>query len=565
MENTSIPPSAMQSFDEHMKSHQKGGQQDHDGKPPSPTNFQYNFDGIGASSSFFRPPVWTGAGNAADGLLGCQAPAADGLDESFGIYPPEPEPLFEQLLSLPDEQAAGSGGHLPRLPIEIHLQILSYVLPSFQARGCSFCNLFQLSTLSKVSRLYNSLLQPYLYHTLNLNFNSSLDSRSSLIHQHDDSGEICSSHIALASRHQQLELRVPLLLRTLSSRRDIAESVQTILLPSGGTTTYLTCTLEKTLLPALIRSCPNLSNITGVDGLLSRQFFSGEHYCLDDGADPQQHGILAKTLHETKTLRRWVWNGGSAGGGDFASRMWDRNPVMEGVCFVGTHQNWGNLEHLEIRNVWNIDSTMLSRLIPAISGLRRIALVGVRKKRGGRGDARVILDALEVLPASVREVEVGNTDDEGFVADVGEWVRIRHTVKEFSMLESLRITQTPITAEKLDDFFAKISVRKMVGFERVYLPLLDFGMRWRAVVKCLAVDNSGFEGLFGGERKGVWEEGRMEMAGLQELEWRVGGDEGKYMGSRLRSGWFGDLKRVVGDRESVMVARERGVVDTCIC
>ncbi|KAF8541527.1 hypothetical protein BDD12DRAFT_492925 [Trichophaea hybrida] len=507
----------MQSFDEHMKSRQKGGRQDHDGKPPSPTNFHYNFDGIGASSSFFRPPVWTGAGNAADGLLGCQAPAADGLDESFGIYPPEPEPFFDQLLSLPDEQTAGSGDRFPRLPIEIHLQILSYVLPSFQAHGCSFCNLFQLSTLSKVSRLYNSLIQPYLYHTLNLNFNSSLNSRASLIHLHDDGGKICSSHTALTSRHQQLELRVPFLLRTLSSRRDIAESVQIILLPTGGTTTYLTCTLEKTLLPALIRSCPNLSDITGVDGLLSRQFFSGEHYCFD-GVDPQQHGILAKTLHETKTLRRWVWNGGSAGGGDFASRMWDRNPVMEGVCFIGTHRNWGDLEHLEIRNVWNIDSAMLSRLIPAISGLRRIALVGVRKKRGGRGDARVILEALEVLPASVGEVEVGNTDDEGFVADVGEWVRIRHTVKEFSMLESLRITQTPVTAEGLDDFFSKISVRKMVGFERVYLPLLGFGMRWRAMVKCLAVDNSGFEGLFGGEREEVGMKG-----GIWGVDCGVGG------------------------------------------
>jgi len=544
-----VPPSTMESFDEHMKSHQMGGQQDYDGKHPPPTAFQYsfNFDGFGASSSFFRPPVWTGADNAADGLLGCQAPAADGLDESFTIYSepvPEPEPSFEPL-PLPDVDAKGkqaSSGHLPRLPTEIHLQIISYVLCSFQDRGCSFCNLFELSTLSNVSKLYNSLLQLHLYSTLNLNFNTSLDA----IHQ--DGEKICNAHIMLASRHQQLERRVPHLIRTLSSRRDIAEGVRRILLPSGGTSTYLTCKLEKTLLPALIRSCPNLEDITGVDALLSRQFFSGEHYCLD-GVDPQQHGILAKTLHETKTLRRWVWNGGSAGGRDFGSRMWDRNPVMENVCFVATHRNWKNLEHLEIRNVWNVNGTMLSRLIPSIPGLRRIALVGVRKKRGGRGDARTMLEALEILPSSVREVELGNTADENFITDVGEWVQIRHVVKEFSMLESLRVTQTPITTERLDAFFSKISIQ-VTGVEGFHLPLLDFGARWRGVVKRLALDNTGFESLFGAERReGEWEwegMGRVEIAGLEELEWRVVGDEGKYLGSRLRSGWFGDLKQFVG-------------------
>jgi hypothetical protein len=320
----------------------------------------------------------------------------------------------------------------------------------------------------------------------------------------------------------------------------------------GGTQTYLTCKLEKMLLPDLIRSCPNLEEVDGVDSLLARQFFSGEHYCFD-GQATQQHGMLAKTLHEKKSLRHFRWNGGNAAGSDFGGRVWDRHPEMNRVGFVGVHKHWEGLEHLEIRDVWNLDAEMIRGIITQLPRLKKIALVGIRKKRAGRGDSATILAALEALPDTVTDVEIGNTADEEFLPAVGEWLRFRHAAG--NPIQSLRLTQVPITAENSRQFFSKLAVRRK-GF---YLPLLDFGTGWWggcAAVTRLAVDNAGFEKAWEGE---IYGDAGMELQGLEQLEWKV---RGAGLGEALRSGWFAELKTLSGvedDVEAIFAAGERGV------
>lgn len=566
-------------FDEHMKAYSKADQ--YDSKPNSPAFF--GLDGF-ELSGFYRPPVWTGAGNAADGLLGCQAPAADGLDlDPFTLHPHPREPTLQeheegqqqqlllqqqQLLQLqlqtsPESAPLAKGKTpargIPRFPPEIHNEILTHVLESTENTNCSYCHLFELSTLSQVSRLYHMMVQPYLYDTLHLDFTSSIDSNLSLIH-HDDQRHICAAHLKLASKHLQLEQRVPLLVRTLTSRPDIASRVRKLVLPAGGVQTFLTCALEKTLLPDLISCCPNLAEVDGVENLLIRQFFSGEHYCFD-GQDPQQHGVLAKALHEKKTLRRWCWAGGNAGGSprEFWSRMWDRHPAMAATDFTAMHRHWTHLETLEIRNVWNIDVPTIQKIISGLKCLRKVALVGVRKKRTGRGDAGTILAALEILPSSVKEVELGNVAEESFLSAVGEWVRVRHTIKEFSMLEALKVTHVPITPATLGGFLKAISVRKVTGFRSrlSYIPLLDFTPRSCSVVKCLALDNVGFEDAFGSAMDYTEDVG-MELCGLEELDWRIRGFEEGHLASRLRRGCFRDLRRLAGEGCEAAAA-ERGI------
>ncbi|KAA8912766.1 hypothetical protein FN846DRAFT_932672, partial [Sphaerosporella brunnea] len=488
----------------------------------------YSYD----PSSFYRPPIWTGASNAADGLLGCQAPAADGLE----LHPAEP--------TLQELRAASFAEPLPRFPTEIHLQILSHVISSSGNTTCSFCHIFQLSTLSRVSRLYHALLQPYLYSTVNLNFNSSIKSSESLTHHWDDRSA-CLEHLRLASKRHQLELRVPLLIRTLTSRPDIAATVRRLVLPAGGTQTYLTCTLEKQLLPELVRCCPNLAEVDGVESLLARQFFSGEHYCFD-GLE-QQHGVLAKTLHETSTLRKWCWNVGNAAGSDFAARVWDQNPAMAGIGFVQAHKNWKALETLEIREVWNLEPEMLRGIVSSLPRLWKVVFVGIRKKRAGHGDSAAIFAALEALSDTVTEVEVGNIDDEAFLPAVGEWLRDRYD--QGRPITSVRISQVPITTKNLCAFFAAIAVRERLRF---YLPLLT---RWGCAVQKLSLDgNLEGEYIYGAD------EACMELGGLQELGWRVrGGEMG--LADGIRRGWFRDLQKLSGveDEQVALVAREREV------
>lgn len=508
---------------------------DLDCKPDSPAF--YNLEGFAASSNFFRPPVWTGAGNADDGLLGCQAPAADGLNEpeTFAARPAErPRHQHLQPASLPrakgtEEKEEEVVVALPPrplpLPSEIHLQILSHVLAAAAAADCGFCRLFGLSTLSQVSRLYNAMLQPHLYDELDLAFNSSLAAGASLVHGRDRR-RACDAHAPLASKHKQLEHRVPLLLRTLAARPDLARAVRRIVLPPGGTIAFLTCQLEKTLLPQLIARCCNVEAIAGVDRLLADDTLPLGHSCLDDRPGPQQHGVLAKTLHETTTLRHWAWTGGSAAGRDFAARLWDDHPAMAGVGFVSCHRHWRALEHLEIRNVCGLDAPVLARLMAALPAtMRRLALVGARRRRRGYGDADTMLQTLDRLPASVTDVEIGGTADEGFLHAVGQWVRTRERERERGVLTWLRIVQTPVTLDALDAFVAAITVAgpDIGGGGGAGRP------RWRSAVRRLAIDNDDFEppplskGLEEAASAGLrWRRTALEqLAGLDELQWRV--------------------------------------------
>ena len=515
---------------------------DLDCKPESPTFYSFG-GGFAASSNFFRPPVWTGAGNAADGLLGCQAPAADGPGETHPPLPAErphhhhlqlQQQLQQPLAASLPRAAKGKkkAAPLPPLPIEIHLQILSHVLDAATAADCGFCRLFALSTLSRVSRLYNALLLPHLYGELDLAFNSSLAAAASLIH-HRDQRRTCAAHAPLASKHEQLERRVPLLLRTLAARPDLARAVRHIALPPGGTASFLTCRLEKTLLPQLVGRCCNVEAVVGVDRLLAGHSLSADHYCLDDRPEPQQHGMLAKALHEAATLRRWAWTGGCAAGRDFAARLWDSHPAMAGVGFVACHRHWRALEHLEIRDVWGLDAPVLARLMAALPAtLRRLALVGVRRRARGSGDADTMLQTLDRLPASVADVEIGGTADEGFLCAVGQWVRARCTThgrarpreQERDALTWLRIVQTPVTPDALDAFAAAIAVA-----------LSDIGgaggagaPRWRSAVRRLAIDNEGFEPPFcKGPTDADLQRRRTaleQLAGLDKLQWRVRAD-----------------------------------------
>lgn len=513
---------------------------DLDCKPDSPTF--YNLEGgFAASPNFFRPPVWTGAGNADDGLLGCQAPAADGLDvpETFAVRPPVPAERSRhqrlQLASLLRAKGKEEGEEMvvvappprpPPFPVEIHLQILSHALAAAAAADCGFCRLFGLSTLSRVSRLYNALLQPHLYDELDLAFNSSLAAGASLVHDRDRR-RACTAHAPLASKHEQLERRVPLLLRTLAARPDLARAVRRIVLPPGGTVAFLTCQLEKALLPQLIARCCNVEAIAGVDRLLADDVLPTDHYCLDDRPGPQQHGMLAKALHETTTLRHWAWTGGSAAGRDFAARLWDGHPAMAGVGFVSCHRHWRALEHLEIRNVCGLDALVLARLMAALPAtIRRLALVGARRRRGGSGDADTMLQTLDRLPASVADVEIGGTADEGFLQAVGQWVCTRERERECGVLTWLRIVQTPVTRDALDAFVAAIAMARS-----------DIGgggggagqPHWRSAVRRLAIDNDGFEppplskGLAEAASADLrWRRTALEqLAGLDELQWRV--------------------------------------------
>jgi hypothetical protein len=515
-----------------MKSY---GQPSDSGFKPGPAShqslFRYDFP------ASFRPPVWTGAGCAADGLLGCQAPAADGHEETYAIHPPAPKAQTT-----------------PSLPTEIHLQILDHLLKEDSKLSCSFCYLFELASLSRVSKLYNDLLKEHLYSDLHLNFNSSLCNSNSLIHA-SDKRQICTRHLNLGSKHLQLERRVPLLIRTLKARPDLAATVNSIHLPPGGLATYLTCALEKTFLPSLVRLCPNLTRITGVSTLLNRQFFSGEHYCLDD-QEPQQHGILALALQQSPNIRSWSWNSGPAGGRDFWARIYDCHPGMDSVDFVGTHANWRNLETLEMKSVWMLDANMMQRLLTSLPSLTSVALVGLRKKRIGPGEGDLMLSALEYLPAGVKTLEIGGTNSETFLSHVAEWIRVRHTVREFSMLDSLTLTEIPITAAALDDFFAAVSVRKGEGWAGFYLPLLEFGVRLRSTIRKLVVDNAGYEGTFGSASV----VGGMELAGLEEMVWKVNGDEdGQYLKSRMRGGWWADMRRIEGAEMMMGDIKREGV------
>lgn len=539
----------------------------------SPTLFEY--DVLEQLPSFCRPPVWNGSENAEAGLLGIQAPAAGGLDgidkTFFSNHSSTPRfqspsvPSSPKMVPIPNlnrkrkKKPLKQPVVIPQLPVEIHLMIVEQVLESSRPESCSFCRLFQLSSLSSVSRTYHSLLERHLYGTLQLGFISSLDAR---IGATCESVVRCEPHFRLASKHRQLELRVPLLIRTLSERPDLSDRVLKLVLPAGGMSTFLTCQLEKTYLPRLIECCPNIESVQGVDGMLFRQFFSGEHFCFD-GTDAQQHGLLAKALYEKKSLKSWCWNGGNASSSEIWNSMFDRHSLMKGVTFETIHRNWTALESLEIRDVWNVSSQTINSILANLVHLKRMTLVRVRKSRVGYGDLDTVLSALEVLPSTIEEIEIGGIQEEAFLSDVGQWVRTRGMD-----LKSLRIMQTPITSQNLESFLSSISAES--GPWHSVFPC--FSNPRRSLVRRLSLDNWGFEALCdlsstcGGAD-------RMELVGLHELEWHVRTEKEQeqeqekeswgeqieeqyessssssssrysFLESSIQDGWFGDLRRL---------------------
>ncbi|TGZ78653.1 hypothetical protein EX30DRAFT_350873 [Ascodesmis nigricans] len=384
-------------------------------KPSSPPFFPID----GFTSAAFRPHVFRGPSDPSAGILGFQARSADGLDENFAL-PEGPSFLPQQKPQiLPPTPSVDLKKHyfplqkplIPHLPAEIHLQILSGILDDNDSdNNCSFCKIFRLSSLSLVSPFYRDICQSTLFTNLDLTCHTGS----------------CQEHHRLSSPHAQLTQRLPALLRTLSSSPDLAAQIRTIALP---TTPFLTCEIEKTMLPLLLQSAPNVTRITGLDSLLHRQFFSGEHYCLD-GEDPQQHGIVAKTLTTTTTsLTGWTWNGGNAAGRDFEQRLWDYNPTMQGIGFVRLHRNWTRLVEFALRDVWGVDPGMLADLLAGFPVLEKVELVKVRRRRVGDTDVDVVMAGLEAVWMGLREVTIGGVKKHEFMDALVEWVAQRGVTK----------------------------------------------------------------------------------------------------------------------------------------
>ncbi|KAI5776661.1 hypothetical protein EDC01DRAFT_636506 [Geopyxis carbonaria] len=521
--------------------------------PTSPT---FAFENSFTSASAYRPRVWTGGDDPGAGLLGFQAPAADGLDETFSISPASaPESPLLSIFLAPEETLRPKTKPLPRLPPEIHIQILTTLVSSYQSNenSCSFCRMFELSSLSTVCPLYYSVIQPLIYSNLDLTCTTS-----------------CEEHHRLSSKHQQLTLRLPLLLRTLKSDTLLAASVKSIMLPSSGMGSYLTCALEKIHLPDLIDTVPNLEAVHGVEDLLQRQFFSGEHYCLD-GVDPQQHGILALALHRKRSLKTWRWNSGNAAGSDFWRRLWDFNPAMENINFTSLHSNWSSLETFVLHDVWGLSNDSLSNLFAALPHLRSVDLSGIRKKRVGHGDRALMVCALSALPPSVDDLSVGDVEDPGFAADVADWARARHA----NPLRRLAVGKVPITTEILQRFLSALSspVSHDTRPPRYWLPLLDPAPQWCSCVRKLELDNRGFEEHFWpiDTNEDLETVGCMELRGLEELKWGVRcAPDGicgvNFLGARAVLGWFRDLRRLVldGQDEEVETAMSRRGIELVV-
>lgn len=447
-------------------------------------------------SSAYRPRVWTGGENPDAGLLGFQAPAADGLDETFSI------PSIPDLPSAPSASLKGKHAYrpIPHLPTEIHLQIISELLSS-RASSCSFCHLAQTATLSTVSVLHHSILQPHLYSTLDLRF-----------------ANPCAQHHHLSSLHSTLEARLPLLLRTLKSRSELAETVKTIHLPPGGLSTFLTCHLEKLHLPALLRLCPNLQQLTGAADLLSRQFFAGEHYCLDDR--PQQHGELARAITTARSLRTWTWNNGNTAGSDWWGRIFDFHPAAESTNFARMHHAWPALESLTLTNIWGLDAAGLTEILHSVPNLRQLSITNIRKKRLGAGmDTALLVAAMAALPAGVRELTIGGIAPAATRA-LADALAERYTPT--NQLEKLHLLDSALPTDILRDLLLGISVAEAParGFDgRSFLPLLEVRRRRWSVVRELGVRwrGDGEEVGLGGFMYNV------EIVGLVGLEWAVVG------------------------------------------
>jgi len=242
------------------------------------------------------------------------------------------------------------------LPPEIQFQIINHLFEAPTNTGCGFCSLFALSTACKVSRLWYHYVVKKLYSTIHLDISTP-----------------CEKHYQLSSKHVQMAKRIPQLVRTLESQPRLAGLVKRIQFPSGfvcgapGALSYwVTCELEKKLLPALVRACGKLEAVEGLEDILS-QLFNGEHYCYIDSNGGEEHGYLAQALFEKKTMREWTWGRG------FIRKLGDR--VSGGFqTFTDCHKNWSNLECLSIIGLSGMTPPLIIGACEQLPALKRLVV-----------------------------------------------------------------------------------------------------------------------------------------------------------------------------------------------
>lgn len=551
--------------------------------PPNPSPTSLNSQPDMTQHSW--PQVWSSEAEASfTGFLGFQAAAAEGEEEhshANTFYIPEApknwnhqhQNQYHELIrkalpvtpTLPVQQRK-----VPGLPAEIHLQIIKNLLPYSEASkalvtyapGCGLCNLFQLSSLCRVNRFYYSIISELLYTNLPLNVSTELFPF--------DGSTLCEQHHHLSSKPLQLEKRIPLLLRTLRQRPDLAASIKGLHLPPS-INCWLTCALEKTLLPTLVQRLENVEVIRGAEQLHERQFFSAEHYCLD-GEDPAQHGILAKTVVEKASLTRVIWRGGDAGTRRSVwTRVFDGHPDMRGVGFVELHRNWGGLKELGFFGVRGLTVAEVKAIFEGLPGLEKFGIGDVRRRvikmdqrNLGHGDPVVrearrevmerFLSILEVLPEGVRDVGFSDIDDEDFVVGVGEWVAERVAARKESVeqlgggptcFKRLTFSRVCFTPQNLRSLLASLAI-EVKGERYSYSG---------SAVKDLRVSNFEKKDRFldSDIDTTLFSLGDVELRGLERLCWGIGSSEdpeatiGKagILKGALNRGWFKTLKEVL--------------------
>ncbi|KAI5851083.1 hypothetical protein DFP73DRAFT_535918 [Morchella snyderi] len=549
------------------------------------------------------PQVWCAETEAKyTGFLGFQAAAAEGEEEHSHqtFYMPEApknwnhqhQNQYHELIQrkLPNMATPITTTPaqvqrpmlLPTLPAEIHLEIIKNLIPASEsskavttyAQGCGLCNLFQLSSLCKVNRFYYSIVSELLYTNLPLNVSTEVFPF--------DGKTLCEAHHHLSSKPQQLEKRLPLLLRTLRERGDLAVNVKAIHLPPS-INCWLTCSLEKVLLPNLIDTCENVEVILGTEQLHERQFFSAEHYCLDE--DSTQHGILAKTIVEKTSLTRVIWRGGDAGTRRSVwQRVFDGHPDMRGVGFIELHRNWGALKELGFFGVRGLTVQEAKVIFEGLPKLVKFGLGDVRVKRKserelGPANPAVrearrevkerFMSILEALPESVRNVGFSDVDDEDFVVEVGKWAAARvaksaessdeRNVKPY--FNRLTFTRICFTAENLRSLLTSLAVEAHVG-KYTYS---------RSAVKDLRLSNLEKKDRFLDTQIDTTlfslKEDEVELRGLERLCWGVGSCEDKeasigkagILKGALRRGWFKSLKEVLVESDPTPL----NVIEAC--
>lgn len=450
---------------------------------------------------------------------------------------------LSEILSLHQRSLSFSGvrrpGTIPYLPIEIHAQILSHILPNDPfPTGCGFCHLFSLHGLLFVSPVYASLISDYIYKALPLN----LSTQTAV----EDPHAHCQTHHHLSSKRKQLQTRLPLLLRTLKERPDLAQRVKSIHLPAASHT-YLTCSLEKQILPELLRICSQVEEVRGLETLLERQFYNREHFCLD-GGEAARHGTLVKTAVGLRNLKIWEWSGGMVT--DLWARVLQQDPEMTHVNFQNLHANWSSLEELRIDVSWYNLESECEGLFNHLPKLRKIR-IGTRHPRGPRD--REMLDLLAKIPLSVETIEFDGLRDVGPACAWLQQGRLAGTGWSRHSLQDLSVIGSSLDVEAVSSILGSVvqySESVPDAGSRAPTPLTY------SCVRRVKLDNAGHEAeLFGKFHESLpTPNSDMELAGLEELSFGIysiwkseTADDGHmcallWLAAALRVGWFRDLK-----------------------